>query len=58
MTSAPLFGWLQTLYPLWRGLDEEAAHLSAWVGLAELALSGLHHVDGPPLRAPERRPAT
>ncbi len=40
MTSAPLFGWLQTLYPLWRQLDEEAAHVSAWVGLAELALSG------------------
>lgn len=40
MTSAPLFGWLQTLYPLWRALDEEAAHVSAWVGLAELALSG------------------
>jgi cytosine/adenosine deaminase-related metal-dependent hydrolase len=40
MTAAPLFGWLQALYPLWRGLDEEAAHVSAWVGLAELALSG------------------
>jgi cytosine/adenosine deaminase-related metal-dependent hydrolase len=40
MTDAPLFGWLQTLYPLWRRLDEEAAHVSAWVGLAELALSG------------------
>jgi cytosine/adenosine deaminase-related metal-dependent hydrolase len=40
MTSAPLFGWLQTLYPLWRRLDEEAAHVSAWVGLAELALGG------------------
>ena len=40
MTSAPLFGWLQTLYPLWRTLDEEAAYVSAWVGLAELALSG------------------
>lgn len=40
MTKAPLFGWLQTLYPLWRALDEEAAHVSAWVGLAELALSG------------------
>jgi cytosine/adenosine deaminase-related metal-dependent hydrolase len=40
MTDAPLFGWLQTLYPLWRGLDEEAAYVSAWVGLAELALSG------------------
>jgi cytosine/adenosine deaminase-related metal-dependent hydrolase len=40
MTSAPLFGWLQALYPLWRQLDEEATYVSAWVGLAELALSG------------------
>ncbi|MFZ9897733.1 MAG: 8-oxoguanine deaminase, partial [Ilumatobacteraceae bacterium] len=40
MTHAPLFGWLQTLYPLWRSLDEESANVSAWVGLAELALSG------------------
>lgn len=40
MTSSPLFGWLQTLYPLWRALDEEGAHVSAWIGLAELALSG------------------
>jgi cytosine/adenosine deaminase-related metal-dependent hydrolase len=40
MTGAPLFGWLRTLYPLWRALDEESAHVSAWVGLAELALSG------------------
>ena len=40
MTDKPLFGWLQSLYPLWAGLDTEAAYLSAWVGLAELALSG------------------
>ncbi len=40
MTTAPLFGWLQSLYPLWRALNEESAHVSAWVGLAELALSG------------------
>ncbi len=41
MTNAPLFGWLETLYPLWgAALDEEAVHVSAWVGLAELALSG------------------
>ena len=40
MTSAPLFGWLQTLYPLWAAIDTEAVHVSAWVGLAELALSG------------------
>ncbi len=35
-----LLDWLCTLYPLWARLDEEAAHVSAWVGLAELALSG------------------
>ncbi len=39
-TSASLFDWLTTLYPVWAGLDEEAAYLSAWVGLAELALGG------------------
>ena len=40
MTNAALFGWLKTLYPLWSTLNEESAHVSAWVGLAELALSG------------------
>jgi cytosine/adenosine deaminase-related metal-dependent hydrolase len=35
-----LFGWLRVLYPVWRRLDEESAYLSAWVGLAELLLSG------------------
>ena len=40
MTDKPLFGWLQSLYPLWSALDTEGAYLSAWVGLAELALSG------------------
>ena len=40
MTDKSLFGWLQALYPLWAALDTEAAYLSAWVGLAELALSG------------------
>jgi cytosine/adenosine deaminase-related metal-dependent hydrolase len=39
-TSASLFDWLTTLYPLWARLDEEAAYLSAWVGLGELALGG------------------
>ena len=38
--NGSLFSWLSTLYPLWAGLDEEAAYLSAWVGLAELALGG------------------
>ena len=40
MTDKPLFGWLQSLYPLWRAIDEESVYASAWVGLAELALSG------------------
>ena len=35
-----LFQWLTTLYPLWSRLDEEAAYISAWVGLAELAVGG------------------
>lgn len=40
MTDKPLFGWLQSLYPLWRAIDTESVYLSAWIGLAELALSG------------------
>lgn len=41
MTDKPLFGWLQALYPTWTAnLDEESEYLAAWVGLAELALSG------------------
>jgi len=39
-TGSNLFGWLTTLYPMWARLDEEAAYLSAWIGLAELALGG------------------
>ena len=35
-----LFGWLRVLYPVWARLDEESAYVSAWVGLAELLLSG------------------
>lgn len=40
MTDRPLFGWLQSLYPLWASLDTESVYVSTWVGLAELALSG------------------
>ena len=40
MTDKPLFGWLTSLYPLWAGIDTESVYVSAWVGLAELALSG------------------
>ena len=39
-TSGSLFDWLTTLYPRWARLDEEAAYVSAWVGLAELAVGG------------------
>lgn len=54
MTGEPLFGWLKKLYPLWTAnLDEEAMYHAAWVGLAELALSGCttssdHHYVHPP----------
>jgi len=40
VVNGTLFQWLQGLYPKWSRLDEEAAYVSAWVGLAELALSG------------------
>ncbi|GAC1397545.1 MAG: 8-oxoguanine deaminase [Chloroflexota bacterium] len=35
-----LFSWLQMLYPIWAGLDEEMIYASTRTGLAELALSG------------------
>jgi cytosine/adenosine deaminase-related metal-dependent hydrolase len=38
--NGTLFQWLTTLYPRWAALDEEAAYVSAWIGLAELALGG------------------
>ncbi len=38
--NAELFEWLRTLYPLWARIDEEAVHVAALVGLAELMLSG------------------
>ena len=40
VVNGTLFQWLTGLYPVWAGIDEEAAYLSAWVGLAELALGG------------------
>ena len=39
-TRSALFDWLRVLYPQWAMLDEEAVYLSAFVGLAELALGG------------------
>nr|WP_325249269.1 8-oxoguanine deaminase [Amylibacter sp.] len=38
--DALLFGWLQTLYPIWARMGPEDIFTSAQVGLAELALSG------------------
>lgn len=38
--DAALFGWLRALYPIWARFGPEEIHLSALVGLAELALSG------------------
>jgi cytosine/adenosine deaminase-related metal-dependent hydrolase len=38
--EADLFTWLKTLYPVWARIDDEAEHVAARTGLAELALSG------------------
>ncbi|WP_372574256.1 8-oxoguanine deaminase [Ruegeria jejuensis] len=38
--DALLFGWLRRLYPIWAEFGPEEVHVSAQVGLAELALSG------------------
>ena len=38
--DALLFGWLQTLYPIWSRFGPEEIYVSALTGLAELALSG------------------
>ena len=38
--NAPLFGWLQTLYPIWCHLGPEHIYWSNALGMAELALTG------------------
>lgn len=38
--DALLFGWLQTLYPIWARFGPDEMRVSAQIGLAELALSG------------------
>jgi len=35
-----LFGWLQTLYPIWARITPDMLHVSTQLGLAELMLSG------------------
>ena len=38
--DALLFGWLETLYPIWARFGPDEMRTSALIGLAELALSG------------------
>ena len=38
--DAPLFSWLQTLYPIWSNIGPEHIYWSTALGLAELAMSG------------------
>ncbi|UWR08153.1 8-oxoguanine deaminase [Ruegeria sp. B32] len=38
--DALLFGWLQTLYPIWARFGPDEMFTSAQIGLAELAMSG------------------
>ena len=38
--DAALFGWLQTLYPIWAAMLPDDFFISAQVGMAELLLSG------------------
>jgi len=56
--NAPLFGWLQFHYEIWRGLDEEMLAVATRTGLAELLLSGCtctsdHHYVFPAGAAPD-----
>jgi cytosine/adenosine deaminase-related metal-dependent hydrolase len=38
--DALLFGWLETLYPIWARMGPEEVHAATALGLAEMALSG------------------
>ena len=38
--DAPLFGWLQTLYPIWARMTPDHVHAAVTVGLAEMMLTG------------------
>ncbi len=38
--DAPLFGWLQSLYPIWARLTPAHVHAAVTIGLAEMMLSG------------------
>ena len=41
--NAPLFGWLQTLYPIWCNLGPDHIYWSNALGMAELALTVAPH---------------
>jgi hypothetical protein len=49
-----LFGWLQTLYPVWAGLTPEMLHVSTQTGDGRADAVGLHHQQRPPLHLPQR----
>ncbi|MFI5706667.1 8-oxoguanine deaminase [Kribbella sp. NPDC051620] len=38
--DSTLFGWLNTLYPVWAGIDEQSVHVAAQGALAQLARTG------------------
>ncbi|MGD1900429.1 MAG: 8-oxoguanine deaminase [Phormidesmis sp.] len=38
--NSDLFGWLQTLYPIWKNLTSEGVYVSTQMAAAELMLSG------------------
>lgn len=51
--NKPLFPWLESLYPIWANLDEQAIAVSTEVALSEMLLSGCttasdHHYVFPP----------
>lgn len=51
-TRMRLLPWLQTLYPLWTGLDADSVFTSSYVAMVELLLGGVHHLHGPYVRPP------
>ena len=52
--NAPLFGWLQTLYPIWSHIGPDHIYWSTALGLAELALSGCTNIIRPSLSLSQR----
>jgi len=40
VTRLRLFAWLQTLYPLWAGLDADSVYVSTYIAMIELLLGG------------------